>query len=104
MTAKEVAKRIVHHVFAWVVLLGLGIAAILGGIAIVDNGYRSTLIVWPPDGAGTANVVLFLVPFSVGFGVWLIRGVSNGMWTLSPGMGAATTYADSRCRSGLLKT
>jgi hypothetical protein len=45
MTAKEVAKRIVHHVFAWVLLLGLGIAAILGGIAVVDSGYRSTFIV-----------------------------------------------------------
>ena len=47
MTPKEVAKRIVHHVFAWVLLLGLGIAAILGGIAIVASGYRNTLIVWP---------------------------------------------------------
>jgi hypothetical protein len=37
MTGKEVAKRIFHHLFAWVLLLGLGIAAILGGIAIVDN-------------------------------------------------------------------
>jgi hypothetical protein len=45
MTAKEVAKRIVHHVFVWVLLLGLGIAAILGGIAVVDSGYRSTFIV-----------------------------------------------------------
>jgi len=85
MTAKEVAKRIVHHVFAWVLLLGLGIAAILGGVAIVASGYRNTLIVWQTDGAGTANVVFFFVTISVGFGVWLIRGVSDGRWTLSPG-------------------
>jgi hypothetical protein len=84
MTAKEVAKRIIHHVFAWVLLLGLGIAAILGGIAIVDSGYRSTLVVWPPDGAGTANVVFFLVLLSVVFGLWFIAGVSYGTWTLSP--------------------
>jgi hypothetical protein len=51
MTAKEVAKRIVHHVFAWVLLLGLGIAAILGGIAIVDSGYRSRdCACFDPDG------------------------------------------------------
>jgi hypothetical protein len=85
MTAKEVAKRIVHHIFAWLLLLGLGIAAIVGGIAIVDSGYRNALVVWSPDGAGTANVVFFLVTISVGFGVWLIRGVSDGIWTLSPG-------------------
>jgi hypothetical protein len=83
MTGKEVAKRIVHHLFAWVLLLGLGIAAILGGIAIIDIGYRNTLIVWSPDGAGLENVVIFLVALCVAFGVWLIRGVSNGMWTLS---------------------
>jgi hypothetical protein len=83
MTAKEVAKRIVHHLFAWVLLLGFGIAAILGGIAIIDIGYRNTLIVWSPDGAGLQNVVIFLVALCVAFGVWLIRGVGNGMWTLS---------------------
>jgi len=90
-TAKEVAQGIVHHVFAWVLLLGLGIAAILGGIAIVDSGYRITFIVWPLDGDGTANVVLFLVSFSIGFGLWLIRGVSYGMWTLSPAWVLLTT-------------
>lgn len=83
MTAKEVAKRIVHRVFAWVLLLALGIAAILGGIAIVDSGYRNTLIIWSRDGAGLENVVIFLVASGVAFGVWLIRGVSTGMWTLS---------------------
>ena len=83
MTGKEVAKRIGHHLFAWVLLLGLGIAAILGGIAIVDIGYWNALIVWSPDGAGLENVVIFLVALCVPFGVWLIRGVSNGMWTLS---------------------
>lgn len=83
MTGKEVAKRIVHHFFAWVLLLGLGIAAIFVGIAIVDTGYRNTLVVWSPDGAGIENVVTFLVAFCVAFGVWLIRGISNRMWTLS---------------------
>jgi hypothetical protein len=83
MTGKEVAKRIVHHLFAWVLLLGLGIAAILSGIAIIDIGYRNTFVVWSLDGAGIENVVIFLVVFFVGFGVWLIRGVSTGMWTLS---------------------
>ena len=82
MTGKEVAKRIVHHLFAWVLLLGLGIAAILGGIAIVDIGYWNALIVWSPDGAGLENVLIFLVAFCVAFGVWLIR-ISNGKWTLS---------------------
>jgi hypothetical protein len=41
------------------IVLGLGIAAILGGIAIVDIGYWNTLIVWSPDGAGLENVVIF---------------------------------------------
>src|SRR5262245_33191252 len=85
MTAKELAKRIVHHVFAWVLLLALGIAAILGGILLVSSGYWSSLIIRPSDATGTENVVMFLLVLGIGFGVYLVRGVTSGAWRLSAG-------------------
>jgi hypothetical protein len=88
MKAKELAKRIIHHVFAWTLLLALGIAAILGGIFLVNSGYWSSLIIKPSDATGTENVVMFLLVLTIGFGVYLVRGVTSGAWKLSVGSAA----------------
>ena len=77
MTARQILKRTVRHLIAWLLLLGLGIAAILGGIALVGHGYWSTFIVRPSDAGGTANVVLFLAALAIGVGAYIARGVTS---------------------------
>jgi choline-glycine betaine transporter len=84
MTTKDFAKRVALHVFAWILLLALGIAAILGGIFLVSSGYWSALIIRPSDATGTENVVMFLLVLTLSLGAYLVHGVTSGAWRLSP--------------------
>ena len=83
MDRKEVANTFAHRALAWVLILALGVGAIAGGIVITASGYQNSLIVIDSGYGGLTNVVFFLIGISVALAIYLLRGFSVGVWSLS---------------------
>lgn len=76
-------KNFLYRFFAWCLLIGTAILSIIAGIMLGENVSMTKFLIWSREPGPMANWALFFIAISIGFCVYLLRGLEAGNWKVS---------------------
>ena len=71
------------RIFTWTLLLGSAAGAIIAGVTVGELEAFSRPLVLTLQPGPIANWSLFFLSISIGFCVYLLRGIESGRWSLT---------------------